>query len=138
MSTEAPRDQPLSDGPQPRSESERLRDCSHWVSLLADQLEAMEQGDFPRVRELEAMRERLAEEMRDGTGGEAPLPEWVAERVEETLQRVKSWTEQERRRREEVALLQDGSLPLVRGIRRVGGGNYLSLEPSSAQFDVRL
>lgn len=138
MSTEAPRDRPLSDTPQPRSESERLRDCSHWVGLLADQLEAMELGDFSRVRELEAMRERLAEEMRDGADGEAPLPAWVAERVEETLQRVQSWTEQERRRREEVALLQDESLPLVRGIQRVGGGNYLSLEPPSARFDVRL
>lgn len=124
--------------PQPRSESERLRDCSHWIALLADQLEAMEQGDFPRVREMEAMRERLAEEMRDGTDGEAPLPEWVAERVEATLHRVQSWTDQKRRKREEVALLQDGSLPLVRGIRRVGGGNYLSLDHGSAQFDVRL
>jgi broad specificity phosphatase PhoE len=121
-----------------RKASERLRDCSHFVALLADQLEALEQEDFPRLRELDAMRAKLAEEMRAETDGEIPLLEWVAMQVEEAVVGVESWTEFQRRSSDELSQLQDESLPLVRGIRRLGGGNYLPLEPASTQLDVRL
>lgn len=122
-----------------RSESERLRDCSSLVALLADQLEALEQGDLPRLRELESMRGRLAGEMREEIDPDTPLLPWLAERVEEALRRVDGWIESDRHARDEVAQLQDGSLPLVRGLhRRAGSGTYPSLEPGGAKLDVRL
>lgn len=121
-----------------RKASGRLRDCSYFVALLADQLEALEQEDYPRLRELDAMRAKLAEEIRAETDGEIPLLESVAMQMEEALVEVESWTEFQRRSSDELSQLQDESLPLVRGIRRVGGGNYLSLDHASAQFDVRL
>lgn len=122
-----------------RRESDRLRDCSHLVGLLADQLEALEKGDYPRLRELESMRERLAAEMREEHGPDTPLLDWMGELIGDSLVRVEGWIETDRLSREEVAQLQDGSLPLIRGIdRRSGSGHYRSLDPGSARLDVRL
>ncbi len=139
MSSKAPRPAEAPAEGAPRLDSDRVRDCSHLTALLADQLEALEQADFARLRELEGMRERLAGEMREELDDGVPLLPWLLARVEESLLRIEEWIGADRRARDEVAQLQDGSLPLVRGIRRrAGGGSYLSLDPGSTQLDVRL
>lgn len=135
-----PRQQPGSPEEASRApESEALRDCSHLVALLADAVEALEQKDFPRLRELESMRARLAGEMREADGTDTPLLSWLAGRIEASLLRVEAWMEADRLSRQEVAQLRDDSLPLVRGLtRRPGAGSYRPLDSGSAKLDVRL
>lgn len=119
--------------------SQQLRDCSHFIALLADQLEALEQQDFPRLRELETLRSRLTDEMGARSDPETPVLIWIAEQVEEALSRVGGWIELEQSRREQLSQLQDDSLPLVRGFHRpVGTGNYHSLDSSRTRLDLRL
>ena len=138
MTPEAPRHS-TDQAPAHQKASEQLRDCMHFVSLLADQMEALEREDFPRVRELEAMRSRLAEEMGGHLDPETPILIWIAAQLDEALSRVQSWTENERCARDQFSQLQDDSLPLVRGIqRRLGSGNYLSLDSAHTKLDLRL
>lgn len=119
--------------------SQQVRDCSSFIALLADQLEALEQQDFPRVREIELLRSRLAEEMRAQLDPETPLLIRLAEQVQDALAQIEGWFEVEQSTRDQLSQLQDESLPLVRGFqRRGGGGNYRPLDGSRTRLDLRL
>jgi len=116
----------------PKTAAERIRDLSHVAALVADELEALEQEDFARMRELHGMRERLLEE--DGS----PLEERIAE-LAAAVERIAGWLESEEHSRSRLSELRDGSLPLVRGMQRPHGtGSYAPLGPLDAKVDVRL
>ena len=124
---------------EPRPASEPLRECMHFVSLLAEQTEALERQDFARVRELEALRSRLAEEIGGRLEPGTPVLVWIAGQLADALSGVERWIEAEQSAREQISQLQDDSLPLVRGIhRRAAGGSYLSLDAGQTRLDLRL
>lgn len=128
------------EAPPPPRRSEQLRAAARWIGLLADELEALEAGDFPRVRELAAEREKLAAELGsdDAQGSSLPRPLHVGP-VTEALSELRRWSEEERRAREELAQLRDGSLPLVRSLPvRTVGGRYQELDSMDSQLNVRL
>ena len=121
--------------------SERLHQLARCLDLLADELEALETGDYPRMRDLAEKRAGLEAEIR----GPAALAEGTSfhqlyvEAVTEALQRVDDWTERERLTREGLAQLQDESLTLARSIPQGAvGGRYPVLDETGTQLNVRL
>jgi hypothetical protein len=127
--------------------SERLHRLARCVDLLAEELDALELGDLPRMRDLAEKRAALEAEIApapdaveddDAVEG-SPFHEIYMQAVTEALQRVDEWTERERLTRDELAHLRDESLTLVRSIpRRTAGGKYPVMEETGGQLNVRL
>ena len=121
--------------------SQRLHQLARCLDLLADELEALETGDYPRMRDLAEKRSSLEAEV----SGPAPVAEGrsfhacYVEAVTEALQRVDEWTARERLTREGLAQLQDESLTLARSIPQgTVGGRYPVLDETGSQLNVRL
>lgn len=131
------------DPPLPSSvkRGERLRRLARWTDLLAEELDALELGDFPLMRDIAERRAALEAEIealavRDE---ERSFPEIFAAAVAESVQSLEEWTAQERLTRDELAQLHDGSLLLVREMPQVTqGGGYPILDEVGSQLNVRL
>ena len=121
--------------------SERLHLLARCLDLLAEELEAIELGDLPRVRDLAGQRAGLETEVRgDAEAAEGPsFHQCYVEAVTEALQRVDEWTERERLTRDGLAHLRDESLTLVRSIPQgPAGGRYPVLDETGGQLNVCL
>ena len=134
-------DLPASDAPAERKRSEQLRGAARWITLLADELDALESGDFPRLRDLAEQRAKLAGEL--GVDPEEPgdpLPRPLhLEPVAEALRELRDWAEQERAKQEGLSQLRDESLPLVRSIQATRmGGRYQVIDETDCQLNVRM
>ena len=126
--------------PAPRR-SARLHQLARCLDLLAEELEALELGDLPRMRDLAEKRAALENEVRgpaEGTEGPS-FHQCYVDAVTEALQRVDEWTERERLARDGLAHLRDESLTLVRSIPQGPvGGRYPVLDETGGQLNVRL
>ena len=131
--------EPIAPGAEPKR-GERLRTIARCIALLADEVEALEQGDAPRARDLAEQRAALDAELRAEDEEAAPLyPALYTTPVGEALQELTRRAEGDRRAREELEYLRDFSLPLARGIPSpAAGGRYPDLELEDSQYDVRL
>jgi hypothetical protein len=121
--------------------TERLHRLARCVELLADELQALELGDLPRMRDLAEKRATLESELRSGGESEegSSFHRLYLEAVTEALQRVDEWNERERLTRDGLAHLRDESLTLVRAIPQgPAGGRYPVLEETGGQLNVRL
>jgi hypothetical protein len=121
--------------------SERLHQLARCLDLLAEELEALDTGDYPRMRDLAEKRAGLEAEVRGpATAAEGrSFHYYYVEAVTEALQRVEEWTERERLTREGFAQLQDESLTLARSIPQgTAGGRYPVLDETGSQLNVRL
>ena len=126
--------------PAPRR-SERLHQLARCLDLLAEELEAIELGDLPRVRDLAEKRAGLEGRIRAAAPAEdgPSFHQCYVEAVSEALARVDEWTERERLTRDGLAHLRDDSLPLVRSIPQgPAGGRYPVLDETGGQLNVRL
>ena len=121
--------------------SERLHQLARCLDLLAEELEALEIGDLPRMRDVAGKRAGLEKEIRgDAEAVEGPsFHQCYVDAVTEALQRVDEWTERERLARDGLAHLRDESLTLVRSIPQgPAGGRYPVLDETGGQLNVRL
>jgi hypothetical protein len=133
-------DVPPVETPAPRR-SERLHQLARCLDLLAEELEALELGDLPRMRDLAEKRVGLEKEIRGGAEGAEgrSFHDCYVEAVTEALQRVDEWTERERLARDGLAHLRDESLTLARSIPQgPAGGRYPVLDETGGQLNVRL
>jgi hypothetical protein len=128
--------------------SERLHRLARCVDLLAEELDALELGDLPRMRDLAEKRAALEAEIAPAPAADqddddavegSPFHVVYMQAVTEALQRVDEWTERERSTRDELTHLRDESLTRVRSIpQRTAGGKYPVLEEMGGQLNVRL
>ena len=121
--------------------SQRLHQLARCVELLGEELDALELGDLPRMRDIAEKRAHVETELR--SGGDAatgsPFHLIFVEAVTEALRRVDEWTEQERLARDGLTQLRDGSFTLARSIPQTpAGGKYPVLEEMGGQLNVRL
>ena len=126
--------------PAPRR-SERLHLLARCLDLLAEELEALELADLPRIRDLAERRAGLENEIRGGVpeGDGSSFHQCYVEAVNAALQRVDEWTERERLARDGLAHLRDESLTLARSIPQgPAGGRYPVLDETGGQLNVRL
>jgi hypothetical protein len=121
--------------------SERLHRLARCVELLAEELDALELGDLPRMRDLAEKRAGAEAELRTGSDSPSSSPFHLhfVQAVSDALQRVDEWTERERMTRDELAHLRDESLTLARSIPQPAtGGRYPVLDEMGGQLNVRL
>lgn len=137
-------DLPPADAPAERKRSDRLRDAARWLALLADEIDALEAGDFPRLRDLAEQRAKLAgrrgvEEDGADEGRSDALPRPLhLDAVADALRELREWDERERAKQEGLSQLCDDSLPRVRSIQtRPTGGRYPLLDDADSQLNVR-
>ena len=124
-----------------RERGTRLHQLARCVDLLAEELDALELGDLPRMRDVAEKRATAEAEIRAAANVEegSPFHVYFVQAVTEALQRVDEWTERERLTREELAHLRDDSLTLVRSIPQgSAGGRYPVLKETGGQLNVRL
>lgn len=131
----------------PRTRPERLRDFGRYLALVADELDALEQRDLPRLRELQEQRLELERELRPdreeeetGSRGE-PLPfaEDLAGLLAEGLDTLQQGAEEDRISRDRWTTLEHDALRAMQGtrLRGVRRGQYLELASGDARLDVR-
>lgn len=131
---------PAVEPPAPRR-SERLHQLARCLDLLAEELEALDFGDAPRMRELGEKRAALETQIRAGwqDGEASPFHRLYVDAVTEALERMDEWTERERLTRDGFSHLRDDSLTLVRSIPKgTAGGRYPVLDATGGQLNVRL
>ena len=132
---------PALETPAP-SRGARLHQLARCLDLLAEELEALELGDLPRMRDLAEKRAGLENEIRgDAEAAEGPssFHQCYVDAVTEALQRVDEWTERERLARDGLAHLRDESLTRVRSLSQgPHGGRYPVLDETGGQLNVRL
>ena len=124
-----------------RERSSQLHKLARCVDLLAEELDALELGDLPRLRDVSEKRATAEAELRTVAKVEegTPFHVYFTEAVTQALQRVDEWKERERLTRVELAHLRDESLPLVRSIPQgSAGGRYPVLDETGGQLNVRL
>jgi hypothetical protein len=124
--------------------SARLHAYARYVTLVADQLAALEQGDLARVEELTTERERVYRTLVQG----APNPEddtievrvEFAELLAEALRELERGTAADHLRPDRFLDLHSVSLRALRGaeLRRSGRrGQYSRGGPGRPRLDVR-
>jgi hypothetical protein len=129
---------PTTQPPPAPTRSERLHRLAKRVALLADQIDALDLGDLPRVRELGEERAALEAEILGADADVDALTEGLyAELVDEAVRELQDRVEQERQTRDEIAQLRDGSLTLARSIPRpTAGGKYPEADGTGGQLNV--
>ena len=124
-----------------RERSSQLHKLARCVDLLAEELDALELGDLPRLRDVAEKRATAEADLRSGASIEegTPFHVFYTEAVTAALQRVDEWKERERLTRDELTHLRDESFSLVRSIPQGSpGGRYPVLEETGGQLNVRL
>ena len=116
----------------PASLSERLRSYARFAALIADQVEALEQRDGVRLRELGGERAALEDELRDEAG---ELPDLLGEAV----QAVEDHLAEHEALRSRWTSLEAGALRATRavGLRRAAQGRYPTPALPDTRLDVR-
>ncbi|MBW3630160.1 MAG: tRNA (adenine(58)-N(1))-methyltransferase non-catalytic subunit TRM6 [Gemmatimonadetes bacterium] len=124
-----------------RERSSHLHKLARCVDLLAEELDALDLGDLPRLRDVAEKRATAEAELRSAARAEegTPFHAIYTEAVTEALQRVDEWKERERLTRDELTHLRDESLTLVRSIPQGShGGRYPVLDETGGHLNVRL
>ena len=124
-----------------RERTSHLHQLARCLDLLAEELDALELGDLPRLRGVAEKRASAEAELRSAARVEegTPFHAIFVEAVTEALQRVDEWKERERVTRDELTHLRDESLTLARSIpQRAPGGRYPVLDETGGQLNVRL
>src|SRR5690606_37861162 len=119
----------------PEGLRERLQGYARLVSLVAEQLEALEHGEAVRLRELAEERAALEAELR-GEGDGDTLPDLLAEGV----QAVEEHLTGSEVLRSRWTSLEAGALRATRAVRpgHAPRGRYLDPSALATQLDVRL
>lgn len=112
---------------------ERLHGYARLVSLVAEQLEALERGDAVRLREVDEERAALDAELREA--GDGSLPDLLAE----GLQAVEEHLTGDEALRDRWTSLEADALRATRAVRglRTGPGRYPDAGSLAGQLDVR-
>lgn len=136
---------PLVDGLDIAGLQERLRGYARYVALVADQLEALEQGDRTRLRDLHEARAELEREMQgeppeeDDPEATAPSPAELQEALTAGIRLLELAVETSQATQEEWTRLQDRVRSATVGLRpaRVAWDRYPEAEAGVARLDVR-
>jgi chromosome segregation ATPase len=120
----------------------RIQSYARLMAIIADQLEALDQGRALRYQELSAERERLQREL-DAARGDDESPsdgvDALAPLLHHTLQEIESEAETQARLRARLTEIRDASLQAIRRLelRSVRGGEYYPKVMPTRQLDVR-
>lgn len=114
----------------------RLQCYARYVALIADQLEALEQGDSARLRQTQEARDELEREL---AGGEAEDADDLDSLVRRGAEAVERRLAEERSLRSRWTSLEDDAIRVTRTVRasRPGRGRYPATGALAAQLDVR-
>jgi hypothetical protein len=132
--------------PAPREERaslpDRLQGYSRYLALVAEQLEALDQQDAPRLQALELARQRLARQLA-GTEPDEPLPQPHLEiyaLLRAGLEEIEQHVGQEEQEKEVWDHLESGALRAAHSLRVtvVRPGEYRPFPGGDAKVDVRL
>lgn len=127
---------------------QRLRDCSRLVTLVADELAALERGDAAARRTLAEARESLLREIfpdperseGDEDGVRFPLDARIADLLAEALEALRLRELEERRMQDCWSSLEEDALKAIHvGARIISlrAGRYENGPPHDASLDLR-
>lgn len=122
----------------------RLQAYSRQISLIAEQIAALDAGSLGRFHELAVERHRIERELGDAGAppfGDAPAaPEGLDDELAQALRDMQGRVEGDERVRDRLQGLQDAALHATRGleIRRPEGGEYMTAGRVPCQLDVRM
>jgi hypothetical protein len=122
--------------------AERLQGYARYLALVAEELEALERRDEPRLQLLDAERQRLARELAGTEPGEPPPPPHLElyALLRSGLEEIEAHVGQEEQEKEMWDHLESGALRAAHRLRVsvVRPGEYRPFSGGDAKVDVRL